>query len=485
MTGKYKYPRIATISAILPLVVLIYFLFVNVKIFGDNALGGSNQWALLMGAMIGAIVAVWQGVPWKRLYEGILHSLHSSLGAILILLLIGGLSGIWMVSGIVPTMVYYGLKILSPGYFLPAACIVCCIVSLSTGSSWSTVATVGLALLGIGKAMGFSEGIIAGAIISGAYFGDKMSPLSDTTNLAPAMAGTGLFTHIRYMTYTTIPSIVISILLFLIIGLNYTVSGDVLTSVNTLEQEIQSIFFISPWLLLVPVVVIILILKKMPAFPALFAGIVLAIIPAMFQNGVIAVIAGDPHPGFYGFYKAIVKSITESVTIPSKDPVVAGLLSTKGMNGMLNTIWLIICAMTFGGVMESSGFLIVITEKIIALAKSVFSLFFSTVVTCFFFNLVTADQYLAIVVPGKMFEPIYRRRGLAPENLSRTLEDSGTVTSVLIPWNTCGATQASVLGVATGTYWMYCFFNLISPVMTLIFALFNIKIRHLDDQAEN
>lgn len=223
----------------------------------------------------------------------------------------------------------------------------------------------------------------------------------------------------------------------------------------------------------------------MPAFPALFAGIVLAIIPAMFQNGVIAVIAGDPHPGFYGFYKAIVKSITESVTIPSKDPVVAGLLSTKGMNGMLNTIWLIICAMTFGGVMESSGFLIVITEKIIALAKSVFSLFFSTVVTCFFFNLVTADQYLAIVVPGKMFEPIYRRRGLAPENLSRTLEDSGTVTSVLIPWNTCGATQASVLGVATGTYWMYCFFNLISPVMTLIFALFNIKIRHLDDQAEN
>lgn len=476
-----RYPQIAFLTAVVPLLLLMVLLYYNVSFFGDGTLGGPNQIALIIAAMVAVLLAIVQGIEWHVLYEGMLKSINSSLGAMLILLLIGGLSGVWMVSGIVPTMIYYGLKIISPSFFLVAACVVCCIVSVATGSSWSTVATVGIALLGIGKAMGFSDGIIAGAIISGAYFGDKISPLSDTTNLAPAMAGTDLFTHIRYMMYTTVPSISIALLLFFIIGLNYSAEQNELFSVQELEQVIREKFWISPVLLLVPAAVIVMIVKKIPAFPALFIGIVLGAVAAFSQPAILLELSGSDVFTFQTVYKALINAVSSDTQIVTSNEVVTHLLSTRGMAGMLGTIWLIVCAMIFGGVMEASGFLVIITEKIIRFATTTFSLFFSTVLSCIFFNGVAADQYLAIVVPGRMFAPVYRQRKLKPENLSRTLEDAGTVTSVLFPWNTCGATQASVLGVATGTYWIYCFFNLISPLMTLTFALFNIRIRYEEE----
>lgn len=479
MTKTSTHPkRSSLLLALLPIVVLVGFLALNVQLF-DDALGGPNQIALLVGAAIAGLVGWSLGYKWHDLQNGIVHSITSSLPAILILLLIGALAGTWMVSGIVPTMVYYGLKILNPSYFLVAAVLVSSIVSLATGSSWTTIATVGLALLGIGNAMGMHEGMVAGAIISGAYFGDKMSPLSDTTNLAPAMAGTDLFTHIRYMTFTTIPSLILTFVIFFILGLNQDLSSNA-ADIKSLLSALESKFYISPVLFLVPAVVIFMIVKKVDALPALFVGTLLGgVFAVIFQPNLIKEISGVTTDYLSASYKAIMHAMSSSLSIITPDEKINKLLETRGMAGMLNTIWLIICAMCFGGIMEACGLLERITSSIVRFAKSSGSLIATTAGTSVFFNATASDQYLAIVVPGKMFSKTFKERGLAPENLSRTLEDAGTVTSVLFPWNTCGAAQASVLHVATGTYWMYCFFNIISPLMTILFGYLNIKIRRI------
>jgi len=463
-------------EALVPVLFLIILLSFNVIfVFKTNSLDGSNQIILLLSAAVAGIIGLRVGKSWSDIQKGMVKSISSAMPSILILLLIGSLAGTWLLSGIVPAMIYYGLKILNPTIFLFAACIVCAIVSLATGSSWSTIATIGIALFGIGKALGISDGLIGGAIISGAYFGDKMSPLSDTTNLAPAMAGTDLFTHIRYMTLTTVPSISITLVIFLVIGFTLDSRGNT-QEVKAVLESIQASFNLNPILFIVPVLVIVMIIKKVAALPALLIGTLLGgVMAVIFQPQVIAEVA-QGSLNFKSYFIAVMKSMYGSISLDTGNPQVDSLLATDGMAGMLNTIWLIICAMVYGGTMEVSGLLNRIAHEVISVAKSTASLIASTVGTCIFFNITASDQYMAIVVPGRMYADTYRERGLKPQNLSRTLEDSGTVTSVLIPWNTCGATQASILGIATLTYAPFCFFNIISPIMTLIFGYFDIKI---------
>jgi NhaC family Na+:H+ antiporter len=483
MQDLRKAPSI--LDALIPIVFLIILLVINIQIFGTDSLSGSNQMVLILSSLVAGSIAIFRlKIHWETLQDGIVKSISSSMSAILILFLIGSLAGTWLLSGIVPAMIYYGLKILNAEIFLIAACIISAVVSIATGSSWTTVATVGVALLGIGKALGFEEGIIAGAIISGAYFGDKMSPLSDTTNLAPAMAGTDLFTHIRYMAKTTIPSISITLILFVIIGLNYETSGSV-ADVKAISDTISAKFNISGWLFLVPVAVLVMIVKKVPAIPALLAGALLGgVFALIFQPEIIGMIANDTGSYAYLGFKAVMMSLYGEISIMTDNAIVNELLTTGGMAGMLNTIWLIVCAMVFGGIMEESGMLRVLAEAVIRKVHSVGSLIASTAATCVFFNITTSDQYLAILVPGRMYADVYRKRGLKPENLSRTLEDSATVTSVLVPWNTCGATQASVLGVATLTYAPYCFFNIISPFMTILYGYLKIGIHYYEPEEE-
>lgn len=479
MSQKIKKKEPHFFIALLPIIVLVGLLYLNVKIYGDNATYGPNQIALIVVAVVAGIVGLSLGYKWKKLQNGAVKSINSALPAILILLLIGALAGSWMISGVVPTMIFYGLKILNPTFFLVAACIVSAIVAVATGSSWSTVATVGVALLGIGTALGINEGMVAGAIISGAYFGDKMSPLSDTTNLAPAMAGTDLFTHIRYMALTTVPSMTITLVIFLILGLNLETSTET-SGVDALLSAIEEKFYISPVLLIVPVAVIVMIVKKVSAIPALFFGAVIGVVAAViFQPQVIKEVSGITNNYIEASYIAAINAMSVDTAVITSNADVNDLLSTGGMAGMMNTIWLIVCAMCFGGIMEACGLLQKLTHSIVSVAKSTGSLIATTAGTCVFFNATASDQYLAIVVPGRMFADTYEERGLAPENLSRTLEDSGTVTSVLFPWNTCGAAQSTVLNVYTGDYWMYCFFNLISPIMTVIYGFFNIRIAKL------
>jgi len=474
--------------ALVPIIILVGLLALNVVIYKDDATYGPNQIALLVATAIATVIGLSLKYTWDELQKGIVKSIKSALPAIIILLLIGALAGTWLLSGVVPTMIYYGLKVIHPSIFLFAACFVSAVVALATGSSWSTIATVGVALLAIGSALGFGTGLVAGAIISGAYFGDKMSPLSDTTNLAPAMAGTDLFTHIRYMALTTVPSIVITLVIFLLLGFGAKDASST-EDVDLILNMIDSHFVISPWLFIVPVIVVFMIVKKVSAIPALFIGVLLgAIAGVIFQPELVEGISGVSGNYLEASYVASTNAMFGEISAISAEQMellspdeqnVAGLLDAGGMSGMMNTIWLIICAMAFGGVMEACGLLQKITKSIVSVVKSVGSLIATTAATCVFFNITASDQYLAIVVPGRMYSDTYRERGLAPENLSRTLEDSGTVTSVLVPWNTCGAAQSTVLGVATGEYFMYCFFNLISPVMTVIFGYFNIRIKRL------
>ena len=465
-------------SSLLPLIILILLLAYNVFVFGDNALAGSNQFILLIGAAIAASVGFYHKNSYKDMLLKVADNFQSVAGAILILLFVGALAGTWLVSGIIPAMLYYGLKILHPSIFLPSCIVICAIISLATGSSWTTSATVGIALIGIGKALGLPSGMIAGAVISGAYFGDKLSPLSDTTNLAPAMSGGDLFSHIRYMTLTTVPSIVITFFVFIILGYFQEQKG-VADIMNLLEQ-IELKFNINYWLFLVPAIVIFLISKKTPPLIALMAGTILgAIFALIFQPDIVLTLSGEKTYNFSSAYKGILNAITTNSQIQTENKLLYDLFSSGGMKGMLDTIWLIICAMVFGGVMESIGALSTITNTLLNWANNTFQLFASTVATCITINLTASDQYLAIVIPGKMFSNAYKDRKLAPENLSRTLEDSGTVTSALIPWNTCGAYQSSVLNVGVGEYFIYAMFNWISPFMTLLYAALKIKIRSL------
>jgi NhaC family Na+:H+ antiporter len=475
-------PRTPTLfESLIPIIVLVMLLTLNVFIFSDDATYGSNQLALLFAATVAALLSARQGNKWKAILDGIVKGISSAMAAILILMLIGALAGTWLISGIVPALIYYGLEILNPTIFLFAAVVVSAIVSIATGSSWTTAATVGIALVGIGQAMGIHDGVVAGAIISGAYFGDKMSPMSDTTNLAPAMAGTDLFTHIRYMAITTIPSISITLIIFLIWGFTID-SGSKLESIALVQEAITSKFHISLWLFLVPAIVIGMIIKKVPALPALLTGTILGgVLAVVFQPDIVLGIAGKSEAGFYAFYEGVIRAMYTETSVATGNPMVDDLLSAGGMFGMMNTIWLIICAMIFGGTMETAGMLQRLAHSIIQYAHSTGSLVASTAATCVFINVTASDQYIAIVVPGRMFANTYKERGLAPENLSRTLEDSGTVTSVLVPWNTCGAYHAGVLGVATFAYLPFAFFNLISPLMTIFFAYAGIKIKKLKD----
>jgi len=475
-------PRKPTLAeSLVPLIVLVFFLVLNVNLFSDDATYGPNQMALLFSASVAALLAARLGYKWKAIIDGIVKSISSAMAAILILMIIGALAGTWLISGIVPALIYYGLDILNPTIFLFAAVIVSAIVSIATGSSWTTAATVGIALVGIGQAMGINEGLVVGAIISGAYFGDKMSPMSDTTNLAPAMAGTDLFTHIRYMALTTIPSISITLIIFLIWGFTLE-SNTEMDSISEVQAAITSKFYISPWLFLVPLAVIGMIIKKVPALPALLTGTILGgIFAVIFQPDIVLGLASNSEAGAYNYYEGVLRSMYSESNIVTGHPMVDDLLSAKGILGMMNTIWLIICAMIFGGTMETSGMLQRMATSIIQYAHSTGSLIASTAATCILINVTASDQYISIVVPGRMFTETYRKRGLAPENLSRTLEDSGTVTSVLVPWNTCGAYHAGVLGVATLTYLPYVFFSLISPLMTIFFAYAGIKIKKLRD----
>lgn len=469
------------LHAVIPILILILLLTINVVVLGSDAISGANQIALLLASGIAGIISYRLGYTWHEIEGSIVKSISSAMAAMLILLTIGSLSGTWLLSGIVPSMIYYGLKILNPTIFLFAACVVCCIVSIATGSSWSTVATVGIALLGIGKALDIHEGVIAGAIISGSYFGDKMSPLSDTTNLAPAMAGTDLFTHIRYMALTTTPSLIITLVIFFVWGFTLDTSSASADS-SAVLKALEDKFNLSPLLFIVPVLVIVMIVKKVPALPALLVGALLGGIAAIiFQPQIIEQVTQIEGNYLKASFVAVMNAMTTTINIQTTDPMITELLTAKGMSGMLNTIWLILTAMIFGGVMESSGLLRVIAERIIQFAHSTGSLVASTAATCIFFNFTASDQYMAIAVPGRMYADTYRKRGYKPELLSRTLEDSGTVTSVLIPWNTCGATQSNVLGVATIAYAPYCFFCIISPLMTILQAYLNYKIRRLND----
>ena len=479
MTLEKKRPGL--LQAFIPILILITILSINVVILGTGAIQGANQIALLLAAAVAGIISFSLGQSWDEIETSMIKSISSAMGAMLILLAIGSLSGTWLLSGIVPAMIYYGLKVLNPTIFLFAACIVCCIVSLATGSSWSTVATVGIALLGIGKALDIHEGVIAGAIISGAYFGDKMSPLSDTTNLAPAMAGTDLFTHIKYMVYTTAPTLLITLIIFFIWG--FTLDTPVTaTDSRAVLLAIENKFNLNPLLFIVPAFVIFMIVKKVPALPALLVGTLLGgIFALIFQPQIIDQISGIEGNALESSFVAVMQAMTSTIHIETDNKMISDLLTARGMSGMLNTIWLILCAMIFGGVMESAGLLHRIAEEIIRFANSTGSLVASTAATCIFFNVTASDQYMAIAVPGRMYASTYRERGYKPELLSRTLEDAGTVTSVLIPWNTCGATQANVLGVATMVYAPYCFFCIVSPLMTVLQAYLNFKIHRISD----
>jgi len=483
---KNSIPRkISFFESLIPIVFLIVLLSFNVlMVFGDNATSGPNQFALLLAGAVAALIGFKYGVGYDDMLHKVSKNIESTTGAILILLFVGALTGTWLLSGIIPTMVYYGLQLLNPAIFLASTLIITALVSLVIGSSWSTTATVGIALIGIGKALGFPPEMVAGAVISGAYFGDKMSPLSDTTNLASAIAGVDLYRHVRYMMYTTIPTIGIALLVFIILGFSYT--GNQIQDTSALLTDIKQAFFIHPALLLVPLIVIFLIIKKTPPLVALLAGVLLGGLTALFfQKDLLLQIIDKQHNFYTGAYKSIMKAIVWDINIKTDNPILNELFSSGGMKGMLSTIWLIISAMFFGGIMEAIGALKKISETLLNTLKGTFGLFASTDLTCIMFNVTASDQYLAIVVPGKMYKQAYDDAGLAPENLSRTLEDSGTVTSVLVPWNTGGAYNSQVLGVATESYLIYAIFNWLSPIMTLIFAYFKIKIKRKETILNN
>ncbi len=459
-------------EALIPVILLMAMLAYNIFAADGELLGEySNQFILLIGGVFAAIVGLFNKTTFLTMAKEIWENLRSVLIPIMILFLVGALAGTWLISGVIPAMVYYGLQVLNPSIFLPASVIIAAIISIATGSSWTTSATVGIALIGIGTALGIPTGMIAGAVISGAYFGDKMSPLSDTTNLAPAMAGTDLFTHIKYMAYTTVPTILVTLVVFGVLSMNIDTTGT--ADVGGLLQTIETTFNITPYLFIVPAGVIVLILFKTKPLIALGVGVGLAAVFAMiFQEDILKTLHESE-------VTAIFNSIISDTTIVTDNEKLNKLFSSGGMNGMLKTIYLICCAMVFGGIMDGIGALSRITKSLLAIANSVFGLFATTVISCLGLNVIASDQYLALVIPGKMFKKAYQDKGLAPENLSRTLEDSGTVTSVLIPWNTCGAYQSGVLGVSVGEYFIYAIFNWLSPFTTLLFAAFNIKIRQL------
>ncbi|MBE6227707.1 MAG: sodium:proton antiporter [Bacteroidales bacterium] len=468
--------------SIIPFIVLIATLVVVIKVFGADALEGGSQVSLLFATgVIVAISMIFYRIPWKDFEEGILDNIRAVGTSILILLLIGAVAGSWMVSGVVPTMIYYGMKVIFPEIFLFATCGICALISIMTGSSWTTIATVGVALVGIGTAQGYDPGWTAGAIISGAYFGDKVSPLSDTTVLASSSAGTPLFTHIRYMMVTTVPSFVIAMIVFLVVSLCH----DVPSAVETLDftHDLTSTFNISACLLLVPVFTGILIVRKVPAMLTLFvAALVAGLFAVFFQPHIVGSVASglSPDPSqplsFLDGFKGIFISYYGSTAIDTGNAALNDLVATRGMSGMMNTIFLIISAVAFGGALVGSGMIQSLTEMLTRFIRRRVTMVSATVSTGIFANMITGDQYLSIILTSSLYKKLYKERGYESRLLSRSVEDSATVVSVLIPWNSCGMTQATVLKVSTMTYLPYCLFNLLSPIMSILIAAIGYKI---------
>lgn len=462
--------------SLIPVLFLIALLGAVIRIYGTDALDGGSQIALIISTGICALLAISVfKVSWKTIEDEINRSIGSVGSAIVILLLIGMLSGTWMVSGVVPTLIYYGMQIINPHVFLISACLIACIVSVMTGSSWTTVATIGVALMGIGKAEGLSDGWIAGAILSGAYFGDKMSPLSDTTVLASSIVGTPLFTHIRYMVITTTPAITIAMIIYLIEG--FTGSAAAPSDISAFTVALSSKYHLSLWLLLVPLATGWMIYKRWPAMVVLFLSSVMAAVMAIiFQPHILMEIEGATEASPLVMFRGTMQSMFGSTGVDTGDAAVNALLESDGMKGMLGTVWLILCAMCFGGALKASGMLANIVSMVLPLTKTRVGLVASTVVSGVFFNTTVADQYLSIMLSSSMFKDIYAREGYEPRLLSRSIEDSSTVTSVLIPWTTCGMTQATVLSVPTLTYLPFCFFNILCPIMSITVAALGYKI---------
>lgn len=470
------------IVSLIPFIFLIAILVVVIKIFGADALSGGSQVSLLMASgVVVAISMIFYKIPWKEFEEGITDNIKAVGSAILILLLIGAVAGSWMVSGVVPTMIYYGMKVIFPSIFLFASCAICALISIMTGSSWTTIATVGVALVGIGTAQGYEPGWIAGAIISGAYFGDKVSPLSDTTVLASSSAGTPLFTHIKFMMISTVPSFAIAMIVFLVVSLMHQTPSAVHTA--DFSNDLTSTYNISPWLLLVPVITGVLIARKVPAILTLFvASVVAGLFALFFQPHILGAIANDLVPdramqlSFLDGFKGLFISYYGSTAIETGNAALNDLVATRGMTGMMNTIFLIISAVTFGGTLVGSGMLQSLTEMLTRYIRRRVTMVSATVGTGIFSNMITGDQYLSIILTSSLYQKLYKERGYEPQLLSRSVEDSATVVSVLIPWNSCGMTQATVLKVATLEYLPYCLFNLISPFMSIFIAAIGYKI---------
>ena len=471
--------------SLVPILVLVSLLFVTIRIFGSDSLSGGSQIVLLTATAVCCLIAMaYCKVRWKTIELAMINNITGVATALIILLIIGALSGSWMISGVVPTLIYYGVQIIHPSFFLASTCVICAIVSVMTGSSWTTIATIGIALLGIGQAQGFDDGWIAGAIISGAYFGDKISPLSDTTILASSVTDTPLFKHIRYMLITTVPSMVITLIIFTVAG--FTHEATATDQIAQYSAALKETFHITGWLLIVPIVTGILIARRVPSIITLFISTALAgIFAVIFQPHLLQEISGLPIQDIQSNFKGLLMTFYGSTGIQTGNPELNDLVATRGMSGMMNTIWLIICAMCFGGAMAASGMLGSITSVFLRFMKRTVGLVASTVCSGLFLNICTADQYISIILTGNMFKDIYEKKGYESRLVSRTTEDSVTVTSVLIPWNTCGMTQATILGVATLTYLPYCFFNLISPLMSITMAALGFKIYRTHEKTES
>lgn len=467
-------------SALLPLILVLTLLGVNVYLYGDAGLEGPNQLALLLGGGLAALIGLYRGIAWQSLQEGMLKVIGVTIVPILMLLLIGALSSTWTVAGIVPTLIYYGLQLADPSWFYAGVALICAIVSTAIGSSWTTSATIGIAMMATGAGLGMSEAITAGAVLSGAYFGDKLSPLSDTTNLAAGVCNVELFSHVRYLAMTTLPSFAISLVIFVVLGLRHASAGafdqtgDMLNALNTSMT-------LSAWLLVVPALVVIMILRRVPALPVMFIATLLgSLLSAYVQPDLVYQIGGEHSTT--GLYKGLVQTIVGDSHIRTGHAFSDELLASSGMAGMLNTIWLILAAVVFGGMMEASGLLADITSALNRLVRGPTSLVATTAGSCGVLNITAAEQYLTLLIGGRMYGQMYRQHNLSQRNLSRTLEDAGTATSVLVPWNTCGAFHATALGVATLSYLPFCFFNLISPLMSLAYMRLNIGIESAEQE---
>jgi NhaC family Na+:H+ antiporter len=485
LTDKKNATPIPLWLALLPLLLLIGLLALSVSLFGDNSSYGPNQIALLLAAGAASLVGLKLGIYWSDLEHAMVEGITLALKACLILLAVGSLIGSWMLAGTAPAVIYFGLGILDPAWFYPAALLICALVSLSIGSSWTTAGTVGLALVGIAQIMDLSTAATAGAVISGAYFGDKMSPLSDTTNLSPAMVGADLFVHIRHMAWTTGPSVIIALILFTVMGLNAKAGQAPPSEVNAARDLLEQNFTIGIPALLPLALLLTLAMRKVPAFPAISIGALAGCVVALIWQPDLVRQFGDPEgtmSSWAASAKGLLMALADGFNIETGDASLDELLSRGGMSSMLNTMWLIMSAMCFGGVMERTGLLQRIVDALMKGVRGTGSLITTTVLTCIGMNIIAADQYIAIVLPGRMYRLEFERRGLAPQNLSRTLEDTGTMTSALVPWNTCGAFMAATLGVPTLTYLPYAFVNLLNPVIAIIYGITNFTIRPLEPE---